>query len=312
MALEKKELYLAEFSKTMKPGELQYLSFYNNKSVLEEFEIFFEKLMQNYGKKHTGIYRMCDAEYMYCVGRKAPLQGMSLKDRIRFAVKTWLVNRGFVNQKTGHFNLINKEIWFGEHYTNTERKKQNTKFLEDMRKIANEGYLAPHLVYSKSHFAEEYIQPMLKYFEKNNIPLTKDTYFPFYFVYVMLSMERYKSRLYKGKDVLIVTAFNERNKQENFKANLAKEGVNSVHFYNISHDKSMLDVIDKSKLPAHVDLVLIGAGIGSANIINQLTHLNALCIDSGHALDCISRPQLRIERVCLLPDEDFNKYPVTT
>lgn len=67
----------------------------------------------------------------------------------------------------------------------------------------------------------------------------------------------------------------------------------------------MLEVIDKSKLPDDVDLVLIGAGIGSANIINQLNHLNALCIDAGHSLDCISRPQLRVERICLLPDSEI-------
>ncbi len=100
-----------------------------------------------------------------------------------------------------------------------------------------------------------------------------------------------------------MTAFNERNKQQNFTENLAKEGVKNVYFYNISHDKSMLEVINRDKLPSDVDLVLIGAGIGSVNIINQLKHLNALCIDAGHALDCISRPQLRNERIFLMPDE---------
>jgi hypothetical protein len=52
-------------------------------------------------------------------------------------------------------------------------------------------------------------------------------------------------------------------------------------------------------------LVLIGAGVGSANIINQLTSLNAICIDAGHALDCFSKPELRKERICLLPDEEI-------
>ena len=85
-----------------------------------------------------------------------------------------------------------------------------------------------------------------------------------------------------------------------------KEGVKEVYFYNISPNKAIDEVIDKSKLPAHIDLVLIGAGVGSANIINQLKCLNALCVDAGHALDCISRPQLRKERKFSLPDEEMH------
>ena len=303
--MKKKELYFEEFSKTMNFGDNQVLSFYSDLTLVEEFELLFKKIIAHYGKKHIGIYRMCDAEYMYCVGRIVPPQ-LPIFRKLKYAAKTVLIKSGFLTQKTGHENKVNNEFWFGEHYSLIEKKMQKEKFLKDLRQISNEGFLAPHFVYSKSHFAEEYIQPMINFLKENSINLNKDNYFAFYFVYMMLNLERYKKLLYQGKKVLIVTAFNERNKQENFTANLLKEGVTGVYFYNISHDKSMLDVIDTSKLPQKVDLVLIGAGIGSANIINQLKHLDALCIDAGHALDCISRPQLRIERMFLLPDVEMN------
>lgn len=302
--MEKKELYLKEFSKTITQGTHSYLSYYNDLSVDEEFELLFNIVIENYGNKHMGIYRMCDAEYMYCVGRRVPFQ-LSLPRKIKYLFKTLLVNTGLINQKTGHVNLVNKEVWFGESYTVAEKKQQKKKYLDDLRQLSKEGFLAPHLVYSPGQFAEEYIEPMRKYLYNNNINLNKGNYFMFYYVYIMMSVERYKKILYQNKNVLIITAFNERNKPENIKESLLKEGAKEIYFYNISHDKSMLEVIDKDKLPANVDLVLIAAGIGSVNIINQLTHLKALCIDAGHALDCLSRPQLRKERIFLLPDNQI-------
>jgi hypothetical protein len=303
--LKKKELYLAEFSKTINPKTHWYLSFYEDESMLKEFEELFNIVTTNYGNKHLGIYRICDAEYIYCVGRKLPYN-LSVFQKIRFLTKTFLIACGIINQKTGHANYLLKEYWTGEHYSKKEKKLLKGKYIEDLQKLAKEGFLAPHLVYSPAHFSEEYIQPILNYLKSNKIELTKSNYFPFYFVYIMLNVERYKNLLYKNRNVLIITAFNERNKPENFTANLSKEGVKNLYFYNISHDKALLEVIDKEKLPDDVDLVLIGAGIGSVNIINQLGHLNALCIDAGHALDCLSRPQLRKERIFLLPDDQIS------
>jgi hypothetical protein len=307
MQLSKKELYLNEFSKTILPEDHYYLSFYNDISLLEEFEILFNKATENYGNKHFGIYRMCDAEYIYCVGRRLPYH-LSLFGKIKYLTKSMLVKLELLNQKTGHANLVNKEVWFGETYSITEQKKQQSKYLADLHQIAGEGFLAPHLIYSPGRFAEQYIDLMLEYYKKSSVKFDKDNYFMFYFVYMMMSLERYKKILYKDRNVLIITAFNERNKQENFQENLAKEGVKNLYFYNISHDKAMLEVIDKTKLPEEVDLVIIGAGIGSVNIINQLGHLKALCIDAGHALDCLSRPKLRKERKFLIPDAEFATF----
>lgn len=301
MNLKKKELYLEEFKEMAPYGSYQYLSFYEDLSAKEELNLLFNVLLKKYGHQHLGIYRICDAEYIYCVGRYLPYL-ISFFGAIRFTTKTILIMCGLIKQKTGHENKVNGEFWFGEYYSIAEKRRNKEKFLNDMRIISKQGFLAPHFVYSKGRFSEEYVQPMLKYFSKHHIALRQDSYFPFYFVYAILSTDRYKSKLYQNRNVLIVTAFNERNVKENFTENLLKEGVKNIYFYPISHDKAMVEVIDQSKLPKEVDLVLIGAGIGSANIINQLSHLNALCIDAGHALDCLSRPQLRKERIFLLPD----------
>lgn len=309
MLFEKKDFYLKEFSQTMQRGENRILSFYNDIDCKAELDILFSKATKNYGVKHFGIFRLCDAEYIYCVGRKTPPQ-LSFARKVKYRVKTFLVNTGLIRQKTGHENKMKKEFWFGENYSLKEKREQWEKFLADVRQISLEGFLSPYLMYSRSHFAEEYFEPMLSFFKSNNIELSQENYFPFFFVYVMLNLSPYKDLLFRNKDILIVTSFNERNKKENFSANLEKENIKSLSFYNISHNKAMLEKIDKSKLPHKVDLVLIGAGIGSANIINQLTHLNALCIDAGHALDCISRPELRQERMGLLPDDVISQEQV--
>lgn len=292
--LFKKELYLDEFSNTLIKGDHQYLSFYPGIALTVELDMLFNKIKQNYGTKHFPIYRLCDAEYMYCLGRRLPKYKMSLLQKMRFISKNILISLDIINQKT----------WHGENYSVSQKRKLKNKYLADLRQIAGDGYLAPHLLYSKSRFCEEYNNLMVEYFQRHDIPFSKENYFPFYFVYIILSLSRYRSILYKNKDVLIITSFNQRKKKEEFQKQLAKEQVANVFFYQISPDKSMLEIIDTEKLPSRADLVLIGAGVGSANIINQIRHLNALCIDAGHALDCISKPSLRAERICLLPDEE--------
>ena len=59
--------------------------------------------------------------------------------------------------------------------------------------------------------------------------------------------------------------------------------------------------------PEHsgADLVLIGAGVGAANILSQVQPLQTLCIDAGYVLECYQNPAFKGKRVFTKPDEDF-------
>ena len=288
-----KRLNFDEYSKTLSQRDIYYFSFLKSASQAEEIEFLFNKLIKDYGTRHVPVYRLCDAEYMYTMGVKVPKFKMSLKTRLGIIARGLLVR----------LNLMNQRTWHGENYSATEKRQLKRKYISDLQQIAKEGFLAPHLLLSEGKFCEEYNEPMVKYFHSHGIPFHKDNFFPFYFVYVILSLKKYKEQLFKGKNVLVLTSFNERKRKESFEAEFRKEGVANIFYYEISATKSMMETIDPAKLPEKVDLVLIGAGIGSANILNQIKHLKAICIDAGHALDCFSSPHLRQERVCLYPDE---------
>ena len=292
-----KRLFFDEFSKTLGNREIYYYSFNEGVEPLKEVDLYFNRIIENHGNRHVPVYRLCDAEYMYTMGVKVPRFKMSLKTRLG------IIGRGLLVR----FNLMNQRTWHGENYSATEKRRLKRKYINDLQQIAKDGFLAPHLLLSEGKFCEEYNEPMVKYFHRHTIPFHKDNFFPFYFVYVILSLKKYKEKLFNGKNVLVLTSFNERKRKESFEAEFRKEGVANIYYYEISATKSMMEIIDPSKLPAKVDLVLIGAGIGSANILNQIKHLKAICIDAGHALDCFSSPQLRQERVCLYPDEMINE-----
>lgn len=293
LGLYPKPLYLSEFSKTLREGSYSYYSFDKDLNPQDELDRLFDLLTAHAGEKHTPVYRLCDAEYMYCLGVRLPLHPIPVTTRITRTIRSWMVR----------LNLLNQRTWHGENYSAREKRKLKRKYLNDLRLIADDGFLAPHLLKSEGRFCEEYNEDIVRYFSKHKIAFHKDNYIPFYFVYVFLSLKKFKEVLFRGKKVLIITSFNERKQKKNFEFELSKEGVTKIDFYEISPDKSMLETIDTSKLPPCVDVVLIGAGIGSANIINQIRHLKAICIDAGHALDCFSQPELRKERICLFPND---------
>ena len=64
--------------------------------------------------------------------------------------------------------------------------------------------------------------------------------------------------------------------------------------------------IDLSKIQRPVDLVLVGAGVGSVNILAQLATLNTACLDVGFALTTLENPDLRWNRPFCVPDDEFD------
>jgi hypothetical protein len=65
----------------------------------------------------------------------------------------------------------------------------------------------------------------------------------------------------------------------------------------------MFDDIDVAPFAGRVDLALVAAGIGSANVLMQLEPLAVPSIDTGITIECLIDPGKRLERPFLLDDD---------
>ena len=63
-------------------------------------------------------------------------------------------------------------------------------------------------------------------------------------------------------------------------------GAGVVQFLPISSSSSMTDRIDVSTIPEPVDVCLVAAGIGSANVLRQLEPAETLAVDIGGLMNC--------------------------
>ena len=127
-----------------------------------------------------------------------------------------------------------------------------------------------------------------------NIPLNKDNYVPFYFIYIILTNPKY-SYVYKDKNLHLITSFNMKRKLS-IESTMKSLGVKSVSWTQISRDKSLFDKIDESKISDNVDIIFVGAGIGKVNIFNQLKNTQSLIIDAGYIFETWEDPSLVSER----------------
>ena len=140
---------------------------------------------------------------------------------------------------------------------------------------------------------------VMNWMDNNNIYVDNNNYTSFYYVYALLTgPDRYE--VFKNRKVLIITSASDV-KKNNITNNLKKLGISSLEFYDIGPNKSMFAKIDLSHIDL-VDLVLIGAGIGSSSILAQCKDLNTVCIDAGIVLECYNNPEILNTRLFLHKD----------
>lgn len=262
--------------------------FPENLSARDQYEKFREAILSGMdNRKYVPVMRMCDGEYIYAVGKKKGYyQGFASVVKIQ-------ISRLLHNQPTS----------WGENYTRLQNLQLKRRFPQLLKHIAEHGFIANHFLYTPSHFCEQYIEPLLNWYEKHGIPVNSNTYSAFYFVYVLLNGPDSLS-LYKGRSILVITSFSEEKRQST-ELELKRRGANNVSFQSISATSSMLDKPDLTSFAGKVDLVLVAAGIGSANILVQCEPLQVPCIDSGFCLECLANPELRQERIYGVPDQEF-------
>lgn len=311
---------LWEAGKPINPKSMLSLSL-NNLSYQQNYEIFRDNVLNSIGNKYFPIYRMADGEFIFCVRNldnnnqyfiKYYTIMQSLK-QIYVNIKRLIIGQKMYGRKMPSyfreklFNVFNPQYFYvahGESYTQKEIQNLRKKYINDLKKIANNGYLAIHFIKNidETDYSEFY-ESICDFFDKNKVILTEFNYTSFYYVYILLSgCDRKK--LYQGKNVLIITSASEEKKIK-VSENLYNEGVKTIQFYNISSNKSMFERIDIKQIYQPIDLVLIAAGIGSSNILVQLEPLKTVCIDAGFIIECLANPELREKtRIFLNPDDD--------
>ncbi len=252
--------------------ELSQLSF-SDYSAEEWYKEFVNYISNSIGKYYLPIYRMADGEFQFLINKPSSI------------LKGLLTPKKF------------KRTCWGENYSFGEYLKYSKKYIEQLKEISKNGILAPHFVVEKNKVGyADYIQPILKIFTKNDIVLNDKNYFPFYFVYALLSKHE-KFNLFNGKRILVITSYNyeKKKKLESFFKSCF---VDSASFYNISPTKAMFEKIEKERINKdEIDIILVGAGIGAANIINQLNFISTPCIDAGIMLEVYANPKLKGNRI---------------
>jgi hypothetical protein len=244
------------------------------------------------------LYRMGDGEYTFALGkrREDDLPFWQLSPR-QMASRVKKLMTG----KAGHHKSGSAEYGW-EVYNKEEKTALRGKFINDLRIVAQRGLLCMGLDNGNTY--GPFMPAIADWLDEHNIPLNRNNFYHVYHVYVLFhGPDRYK--ILSGKNVLVITSLSpEKKKSIERGLNIAE--ATSIQFVEISAHKAMFEQIDLHKIHHPVDLVLIGAGIGSVNILSQLVPLNTACLDVGFVLTTLGNPDARWNRPFCVTDEEFD------
>lgn len=294
------------FEKSYPKGIFKCLSFSERPSE-EWFLSFVDEVEKAIGKRFLPIYRMGDGEFIFCVGYRFPhrapdepvwLYFLRTFRRAVGILRLWLFRRALA---------MGGKDYVSGNYQFRELRALRVRYAKQLKEIARRGFLA--LLFTdriKSHrrmaFQQQYIAPVTRWFDAYGIKLNERNYYPFYFVYAMLTSSL-RHRIYRGRRVLVVTSYDEA-KRDSITKGLEREEVADVQFLPLSQGRSMYDTVDLSTVKRPIDLVLVGGGIGASNILCQLETLNTVTIDAGYIIECLADPALKKLRSFCWPDEE--------
>jgi hypothetical protein len=191
-------------------------------------------------------------------------------------------------------HIKNPDKWqtsWGEIYRPHETRALRAKLMRQVRDISNYGYLACYVNDNGLNAFVEYNRVLPALLQTWDIALTAENYIPFHFAPSLLISEGWQDFI-KNRKLLVVTGLTEE-KETAIRATLIAYGAKSVCMLPISSSSSLTDTIDLSGVDHDVDIALVAAGIGSANILGQLKPLNTLCIDIGGLMNCFVDHEMR-------------------
>jgi hypothetical protein len=247
--------------------------------------------------RHLPVYRISDGEFRFMVGPPTVRRPWWQWSPRLIAMRGNEILHG---ARRAHRS--GAQVYGYEFYTSEEWQHLRGQYVDQLRRIADEGILA--VVLHETGIVQAYVPEVLDWFDANAVEIHGANYHHMYSVYVLFHGPD-RQRLLRHRDVLVVTSLTEA-KRSAIERGLKAADVNSIQFLGISGEKSMLDRLDLTQVRRPVDLILVGAGVGSANCLDQLRPLGAVAIDAGFCLSTLGDPDLRFDRPYCVPDEDFD------
>jgi hypothetical protein len=290
------ELRFLSFEKHYEIGCQDILSF-EKKDCRQWHTAFVEDITSRIGSgQHMPVFRISHGEFIMALGYRLP-RGASVRSRMIF--RGVEIARAVGMLPAFYSGSVENSY---ETFRRSEIKRAKDRYVDCVRKIAAEGYLAVAFIEEDSY--APYLDEYCEWLGANDIRFSVANYVPFYSVYAML-MGPDRRRFFEGRRILVVTWLN-REKEERIRRAVSALGARSCLFYNVSPTKAMFDCVNVGLLREKVDVVLVGAGVGAANIIEQVRDLGSLCIDCGFVLDALADPENRWNRQFCVDDSEFD------
>jgi hypothetical protein len=260
------------------------------------------RLLDRFGKGYFPVFRFSDGECYFCLGFRMPLPQPGRSKLVHYtrsflsAYVKWRYHLTFWSGTPGYgHETYRRRLW----------NELKPKFAGQLREIAEQGLIAGNFCRQNTPWLmDRYIPDIFDWFDAQDIALHSDNYIPFFFIYAMLlGPDRHK--FLAGRNLLVITSL-AGDKEANLRRSFLQSGVSTVNFISISRSHGMCETIDLSLAHRSTDLVLIGAGVGAANILSQVKPLGAVSIDAGYVLDCYENPKYKGGRAFTLPDEEVS------
>lgn len=266
------------------------------------YEEVRQSILNRIGKGYFPIFRYSDGECYFSLGYRLPptQPGHNV---------IWHYTRTILSAYVKYRCMWS--FWSGqpgyghEHYVGQQWRELRQQFSRQLSAISRQGMIAG--CFCRHHVPslfDRYIPDIYDWLDENGICLDATNYIPFYFIYAML-LGPGRQHFYAGRKLLVITSLTDE-KQERLRLCLTEMGASQVNFISISRSCGMTDRIELTSDHNGTDVVLIGAGVGAANILSQLQPLKALSIDAGFVLDCYQDPAYKGKRVFTLPDEELH------
>ncbi|MBU3578645.1 hypothetical protein ICN17_01335 [Polynucleobacter sp. 73C-SIWE] len=267
------------------------------------YDEMIDRVIDSCGKAFLPICRISDGEFLFLLGRQP--EDFRIKRSNIERVHIFLADLKWRILLRGGLGPFTLGHYHSGRYSGREWAKARINQPSLIKQISEKGILALHLNYESIPFAERYFPALNKWLIENKIEITDENYYPFYFVYAMLTGER-RSELFKGRRVLVVNGAT-GEKQDKILAGLLREGVEEIFWCAISQERSLYDKISVEKYTGKIDFVLVGAGIGKAPILLQLELLQVPCIDAGFIFEIWADSQNKYKRSYCATDAEWDE-----
>ena len=294
------DFFIPGFEKNYPIGRSKVFSLKNIKCD-DWYKEFIDEINNAVEKKFfLPVCRMSDGEYHFALGEPKMDVRLNLIQKIRLKISN-LKEKIFLKGGVGPFTVGH---YHSGRYTASEWKDAKNKYPKLVKKLANKGIIAWHLNYEQKMFHERYYPKLSNWILKNKIPVNKKNYYPFYFVYALLTGNE-KKELFRNRVILIINGA-EGDKRKKIIDGISKNNPKKIYYQKISADRSLYDKVSVDKYLGKIDLVILGAGIGKPNIMVQLEKLSVPCIDAGFIFEVWANTNKWNRSFCI-SDNDFLK-----